>query len=59
MRDLKAVGMWKGDAVSLDLPRHDPSDPPHDGLAIVVQQGGYGRVIGAAFITKPDYYAAR
>jgi hypothetical protein len=59
VRDLKAVGMWKGDAVSLDLPRHDPSDPPHDGLAIVVQQAGYGRVIGAAFITKPDYYAAR
>ena len=59
VRDLKAVGMWKGEAVALDLPRHDPADPPHDGLAVVVQQGGYGRVIGAAFITKPDYYAAR
>lgn len=59
VRDLKAVGEWDGTPVSLDLPRHDPSDPPHDGLAIIVQQGGYGRVIGAAFITKPDYYAAR
>lgn len=59
VRDLKAVGMWKGDSVALDLPRHDPSDPPHDGLAIIVQQAGYGRVIGAAFITKPDYYAER
>lgn len=56
VRDLKPVGTWKGDALSLDLPRHSPSDAPHDGLAIVVQRGGYGRVIGAAFIAKPDYY---
>lgn len=55
VRDLKPAGAWKGEALAIDLPRHDPSDPPHDTLAVVVQQGGYGRVLGAAFISRPDY----
>ncbi len=59
VRDLKPVGKWKGEALALDLPRHDASDPPHDTLAVVVQQGGYGRVIGAAFVSRPDYSARR
>jgi hypothetical protein len=59
VRTLRAVGMWKGQAVSFELPRHDPSDPPHDGLAVVVQQGGYGRVLGAARIARPDYSPSR
>jgi hypothetical protein len=42
--------MWKGLSVSLDLPRQDALSEPHDGVAIVVQEGGYGRVIGAAFL---------
>jgi hypothetical protein len=59
VRDLKPVGKWKGEALTLDLPRHDPADPPHDTLAVVVQQGGYGRVVGAAFVSRPDYSAQR
>ena len=59
VRDLKPVGKWKGEALALDLPRHSPADPPHDTLAVVVQQGGYGRVVGAAFISRPDYSAQR
>ena len=59
VRDLKPVGKWKGEALALDLPRHDAADPPHDALAVVIQQGGYGRVIGAAFIQRPDYSAQR
>ncbi|HEY4125655.1 MAG TPA: DUF1223 domain-containing protein [Rhizomicrobium sp.] len=59
VRDLKPVGKWKGEALALDLPRHDAADPPHDTLAVVVQQGGYGRVIGAAFVSRPDYSARR
>ncbi len=59
VRDLKPAGKWKGEALALDLPRHDAADPPHDTLAVVVQQGGYGRVIGAAFISRPDYSARR
>jgi hypothetical protein len=59
VRDLKPAGVWKGEALALDLPRHAPADPPHDALAVVVQQGGYGRVIGAAFIARPYYSAWR
>lgn len=51
VRDVKAVGMWKGQSVSLDLPREDALNEPHDGVAVVVQEGGYGRVIGAAFLS--------
>ena len=32
---------------------------PHDGVAIVVQQGGYGHIIGAAYLARPDFYAQR
>jgi hypothetical protein len=56
VRDVKAVGMWKGDSLAFDLPRGD-SAPAHDAVAVVVQQGGYGRVIGAAFIGHPNYHA--
>jgi hypothetical protein len=55
VRDMKAIGLWKGPAVSLDLPRQDGMDAPHDALAVVVQQNGYGRIIGAAIIGHPDY----
>jgi hypothetical protein len=56
VRDVKAVGMWKGQAVTLDLPRSD-APAHHDSVAVVVQMGGYGRVIGAAQISHPDYAA--
>lgn len=55
VRDVRAVGMWKGQQVILDLPRADMSSPPHDAIAIVVQEGGYGRIVGAAMIAKPEY----
>jgi len=57
--DIKAVGRWKGDAISLDLPRADPKTPRGDGTVVVVQQSGYGRVIGAAYLGHADYYAQR
>ena len=50
VRDVKAVGMWKGQAVSLDLPRQDMMSEPHDAIAIVVQENGYGHIIGAALL---------
>jgi hypothetical protein len=55
VRDIKAIGIWKGPAVSLDLPRQDGTEAPHDAVAVVVQQGGYGRMLGAAMIGHPDY----
>ena len=45
VRDIRAVGLWSGHAVALDLPR---DGQPHDEFAVVVQQGGYGRIVGAA-----------
>jgi hypothetical protein len=46
VRDVRVVGLWSGHAVTLDLPR-DSADP-YDAFAVVVQQGGYGRIVGAA-----------
>ena len=58
VRDVKAVGMWKGQPVSLDLPRGEMTSAAHDAIAVVVQQNGYGRILGAAVIGHPDYTAA-
>jgi hypothetical protein len=55
VRDVRAVGMWKGQQVTLDLPRAEMTSPPHDAVAVVVQQGGYGRILGAAMLARPDY----
>ena len=48
VREVKAIGIWKGRPVTLDLPRDAPGGDLRDGIAVVVQQGGYGRVVGAA-----------
>jgi hypothetical protein len=52
VRSIKAVGIWKGQALTLDLPRNDLVGEPHDAVAIIVQQNGYGRILGAA-IAEP------
>jgi hypothetical protein len=59
VRDVRAVGMWKGQPVSLDLPRSDFAHIPDDGVAVIVQQDGYGRIVGSAMIQRPDYVAGR
>ncbi|HUO94459.1 MAG TPA: DUF1223 domain-containing protein [Rhizomicrobium sp.] len=58
VRDIKAVGMWKGQPVTLDLPRTELTNAPHDAIAVVVQQNGYGRILGAAEINRTDYAIA-
>ena len=56
VRDVKSVGLWKGQPVAINLPRGDAPLPPHDSIAVVVQQGGgYGHIIGAAMLGRPDY----
>jgi len=57
--DVKAVGLWKGKTLSLSLPRSAMADLPHDGVAVVVQQGGFGHVIGAAYLARPDFSLQR
>ncbi|HEY3779111.1 MAG TPA: DUF1223 domain-containing protein [Rhizomicrobium sp.] len=50
VRDVRPVGLWKGQALSVDLPRKDQISAPHDAVAVLLQEGGYGRIIGAAFL---------
>ncbi len=55
VRDVRALGMWKGQPVTLDLPRQELMGTSHDSIAVIVQQGGYGRVVGAAMLDRPDF----
>lgn len=57
--DLRAVGVFKGQPITLTLPRAAMAGLPHDGVAVVVQQGGYGHVIGANYLSHPAYYPPR
>ena len=53
VRQIRAVGTWKGQPVTFDLPRNDGAE--HDGIVVIVQQaGGYGRIIGAALLGRAD-----
>jgi len=54
--DIRAVGIWKGPSLSLTLPRSAMAGLPHDAVAVLVQHGGYGHVIGASYIAHPDFY---
>lgn len=58
VRQIRAVGTWRGQPVNLTLARSEAGQP-HESIAVVVQQGGYGRVIGAAFIDRPNFSAMR
>jgi hypothetical protein len=53
--DLRSVGEWRGDVASFDVARSSLAGLPHDAVAVVVQEGGYGRVVGATLISHPDY----
>jgi hypothetical protein len=54
VRDIRAVAIWKGQPISLDVPGGDQGLPEYDCIAVVVQEGGYGRVVGARLIAVPD-----
>lgn len=53
VREVKAIGMWKGKPVSLDLPLDAIGGNGRDGIAVVVQEDGYGRIVGASGIDTP------
>src|SRR5215469_6468014 len=50
VREVRAVALWKGQPLSLDIPRADQSAQGYDSIAVVVQEGAYGRIIGARMI---------
>jgi hypothetical protein len=54
VRDVRAIGIWKGQPLSLDLPRADPLGASYDTVAVVLQEGGYGHIIGAAMPGSPE-----
>ena len=54
VRDIRAVAIWKGQPLSLDIPRGDHALPGYDSIAVLVQEGAYGRVIGARLIGASD-----
>lgn len=58
VRRIRAVGTWKGQPVEMSFPRAEAGSP-RESIAVVVQQGGYGRVIGAALIDRPNFYPIR
>lgn len=54
VRDVRTLGPWTGDSVSIAMPRREFSGT-YDDVAVVLQQGGYGRVIGAAELKHSDW----
>ncbi len=51
--DYRELGMWYGDELNLELKVSDLREGGHDGGVILVQEGGAGRIIGAAEV-DPD-----
>jgi len=52
------VGKWRGDPLVLGVPKAGKSKPMHDAIAVVVQQSGYGRILGAAVVKNAAFYRA-
>ncbi len=48
VREMVPVGMWKGDAISLTMPKSDLVGQSYDGCAAILQVGGNGPILGAA-----------
>jgi len=57
--DIRDLGHWDGAALSRVLPADNAKSSPHDAIAVVLQQHGYGRVIAAAYLGKNDYYVGQ
>jgi hypothetical protein len=50
VRDFAAVGKWSGEALTLELPAHGAQGDLTDGVAVWVQSGNPGPVLGAVQI---------
>ena len=48
VREIREIGVWNGNSLDIELPMSALiSDNGNDGCVIIVQQDGYGRVLGA------------
>jgi hypothetical protein len=57
VRSMQPIGMWKGAALRLELPRREAARDPSGGCAVLVQtddDGVPGAIIGARQISAPD-----
>lgn len=50
VQDIKAVGKWNGAAAGYTVSYEGLKAAPQDDVVIVVQQGGFGRVLGARLL---------
>ena len=48
VREMSPIGMWHGEAMSVDLPKSDVQGRGYDGCAVLLQAGSAGPIIGAA-----------
>jgi hypothetical protein len=56
VRQMQAIGMWKGKAMAVELPRHDATRSPDMGVALILQtdvEGRPGPILGAALLRQP------
>ncbi|HSG94777.1 MAG TPA: DUF1223 domain-containing protein [Afifellaceae bacterium] len=56
VRSMRPIGMWKGEAMTVSLPRDEILGEDIDGCAVIVQEdarGGPGRILGAAAWMRP------
>jgi hypothetical protein len=51
------VGRWRGEPLAISVPKAGNKLPAHDSIAVVVQQSGYGRVLGATMVNNATFYA--
>jgi len=57
VRELQRAGEWNGGAMKINLPLNVGKEK-QDGVAVLLQERDYGRVIGAAALSVPDQSAA-
>lgn len=56
-RRIQPIGMWKGEAMSVEMPASDLARMKADAVAVIVQAeagGRPGRILGAALFTDPS-----
>jgi hypothetical protein len=56
VRQVQPIGMWKGKAMSVELPKHDLMPSGNTGMAVLLQvdsDGKPGAILGAALLAGP------
>lgn len=54
VRELSPIGVWHGDAAKLEAPLKADIGEPYDRLAVFIQRGEQGPIVGVAMIDIPQ-----